>query len=331
MRVAPDWNASPVPGHARLATASRFGFCASGSRSATLMTSRAPGRSKSTIKVEHWPVMMDSRACRSESQLVNSIPRCSSVPWIVFSERSSWHNTAADLRMNNKIRPEAVTVNVTAVIVFGVTKALCKWLDIIVLRAESPPLRVPPMGLPALPVAIIKNYAHVHETTDSLDDSFVRAPQWNGGARRRWPGHPRRIGDQALRQEDPSLVQRQNCGRICRLHSRRFHPLQPLRSEAGAVPRQFGPGRSRTRQRLANGQVSASPRSASAGQRQGADLPAKRTGRRHRARYRHCRDRQRWSLRPSRRASFGGAHATLRPSNCRRGNEDCGQDLHLHQ
>src|SRR5205807_4326992 len=41
------------PGHARLATASRFGFCASGSRSATLMTSRAPGRSKSTIKVEH--------------------------------------------------------------------------------------------------------------------------------------------------------------------------------------------------------------------------------------------------------------------------------------
>src|SRR5438270_12840964 len=151
MRVAPDWNPSPVPGHARLATASRFGFCASGSRSATLMTSRAPGRSKSTIKVEHWPVMMDSRACRSESQLVNSIPRCSSVPWIVFSERSSWHNTAADLRMNNKIGLETGTVNVTAVIALRVTKALCKWLDIIGLRPESLLLRVRPIGLHTLP------------------------------------------------------------------------------------------------------------------------------------------------------------------------------------
>ena len=80
----------------------------------------------------------DMVVCRSESQLVNSIPRCSKVPWIVFRERSSWHNTAADLRMNNKIGREAVTVNVTAVIASRVTKALCKWLDIIVLQADRP-------------------------------------------------------------------------------------------------------------------------------------------------------------------------------------------------
>src|SRR6478752_5282313 len=185
MRVAPDWNASPVPGHARLATASRFGFCASGSRSATRMTSRAPGRSKSTINVEHWPVMMDSRACRSESQLVNSIPRCSKVPWIVFRERSSWHNTAADLRMNNKIGLESRMVNVTAVIASRVTKALCKWLDIIALRATALYYECGQSVCTRLLVAIIKNYAHVHETTDSLHDSFVCAPQWNRGARGR--------------------------------------------------------------------------------------------------------------------------------------------------
>src|SRR5213076_986344 len=47
------------------------------------------------------------------------------------------------------------------------------------VASGQPAVTVRPIGLRALPVAIINNYAHVYETTDSIDDSFIRAPQWN--------------------------------------------------------------------------------------------------------------------------------------------------------
>ena len=62
-----------------------------------------------------------------------------------------------------------------------------------------------------------------------------------GRSGRRRPGHAWRVGDQALCQEDPPPVQRQNPRRICRIHRRRLYPLQPLRSQARAVSRQPGP------------------------------------------------------------------------------------------
>ena len=43
------------------------------------------------------------------------------------------------------------------------------------------------------------------------------------------------------------------------------------------------------------------------------------------------RDRQRRTLRAGRGAGAVGAHAALRPADCRRSHEDCGQDVHLYQ
>ncbi|HKF25414.1 MAG TPA: hypothetical protein VKB24_05545 [Candidatus Acidoferrum sp.] len=59
------------------------------------ITSSAPGRSKSTIKVEHSPRITDSSACRREWQFVSPIPSSSSVFPSVASDRLSWQRTAA--------------------------------------------------------------------------------------------------------------------------------------------------------------------------------------------------------------------------------------------
>ena len=57
-----------------------------------------------------------------------------------------------------------------------------------------------------LPAAIIDDCAHGTETTDTIDDSFVGSPQWDRGFGRGRPGHTRRVGDQALGEEDPAAL-----------------------------------------------------------------------------------------------------------------------------
>ena len=68
-----------------------------------------------------------------------------------------------------------------------------------------------------------------------------------------------------------------------------------------------------------------------AGVRQGANIPAQRTRRRNRARHRSSRHRQRRPLRAGRSRSAGTAHATKRPPDRRRSNEDRRQNVHLYQ
>ncbi len=114
-------------------------------------------------------------------------------------------------------------------------------------------------------------------------------------------------------------------------HCRRLHPLQPLRSKAGAVSRQPRTLRRRTGQRLAHRQISPPPRSPAAGERQRPNVSSKRPGRRNRARHRHSRHRQRRPIRPSRRASTSRPHETVAPRDRRRINEDCRQNVHLYQ
>src|ERR1700686_2852297 len=230
MRLAPDWNAWPVPGHARLATASNAGFWPSGNRAAMRITSSAPGRSKSTISVEQRPVMTNSSASCWDGQLTKSISSSWRVALKVGRVLLSWHRTAAEWRMSNKVRVAARRVNVTAVILGVVTKALYKpwkmqalsgarrWRFCFAslkvrgrngfakfaehtLRTEVQTARPSRSltGAPTQRTAIMKNCAHDYEATDSIYNSFVGATQREGCSRWRAPSRAGRVGDQTHR------------------------------------------------------------------------------------------------------------------------------------
>src|ERR1700687_1719102 len=230
MRLAPDWKAWPVPGHARLATANNAGFWPSGNRAAMRITSSAPGRSKSTISVEQRPVMTNSSASCWDGQLTKSISSSARVALKVGRVLLSLHRTAAEWRMSNKVRVAARRVNVTAVIRAVVTEARYKpwqmqglsaaarWRYCVAslevrgrkgfaefaehtLRTEVQTAR-PSRSLTGGPThrtAIMKNCAHDYEATDSIHNSFVGTTQREGRSRRRWPSHAGRVGDQTHR------------------------------------------------------------------------------------------------------------------------------------
>ena len=188
-----------------------------------------------------------------------------------------------------------------------------------------------PSAVPTWAV-IIKNCAHAYEASDSLHHSSCA---FAATAPSSWPETARSRSAKALSSTPP----RRSAASI-RTRSWPDLPAPPptpspcsaaLKSKLEQYHGNLGRARRRTGQRLAHRQVSAPSGSPAAGRRQRADLPAQRTGRRHRARRRHCRHRQRRPLRPGRRPGPGRAHPALRPPDRRRSNEDCRQDLHLYQ
>src|SRR5579862_3639762 len=162
MRLAPDWKAWPVPGQTRLATANRAGFWAGGNRAAILITSSAPGRSKSTISVEQRPVVTSSSARWRELQRTYSISSSSREAFRTSMEGLSLHRTAAEWRMNYKVRVDEKLVNVTPVIAAMVTEALCKSREILCLCAGQ---RVPGDALLLLKIALMTTKRLIRSTT----------------------------------------------------------------------------------------------------------------------------------------------------------------------
>src|SRR5579871_631042 len=126
-------------------------------------------------------------------------------------------------------------VNVTAVIADPVTEEPCKYRRLLGLWPDWRPQEI------QLATAIIKNCAYVHEATDPIDDSFVRAPQWQRCFGRRWSSYVGGVGNQAFCEEDSQTLQQQDCCRIRGIDGGRLHTVQPFRSQAGAVPRQPWP------------------------------------------------------------------------------------------
>ncbi len=101
---------------------------------------------------------------------------------------------------------------------------------------------------------IIKNCAHEEKhtgiprlwisqrnsrsTPHPLHHRALRSPRRQSRDGRGRSGHAWRIGHQAWGEEDSPALSGQDSGRICRFDRRRVYAVQPLRGEAGAVPRQ---------------------------------------------------------------------------------------------